>query len=92
MREDINNLEKTGLNSTKMSLYQEKQAQLENIRKECLKGHIVRSRVQYLKESEKPTTFFCQLEKNNYKTKTIKIIQLNNGTIIKYVACVRRGK
>ena len=65
-----------------MSLYQEKQAKLESIRKECLKGHMVRLRVQYLKESEKPTKFFCQLEKNNYQTKTIKRIQLNNGTII----------
>ena len=65
-----------------MSLYQEKQAQLESIRKECLKGHTVRSRVQYLKESEKSTKNFCLLEKNNYQTKTIERIQLNNGTII----------
>ena len=43
---------------------------------------MVRSRVQYLSESEKPTKFFCQLEKNNYQTKTIKRIQLNDGTLI----------
>ena len=43
---------------------------------------MVRARVQYLNESEKPTKLFCQLEKNNYQTKTIKRIQLNNGSII----------
>ena len=31
---------------------------------------------------KKPTKSFCQLEKNNYQTKTIERIQLNNGTII----------
>ena len=66
-----------------MSLLQNKQKQLESIRKKYLKGHMVRARVQYLNESEKPTKFFCQLEKNNYQTKTIKRIQLNNGSIIK---------
>ena len=65
-----------------MSLYQDKQPQLESIRKECLRRHMVKLIMQYLNESKKPTKFFCQLEKNNYQTKTIKRIQLNDGTLI----------
>ena len=39
----------------------------------------VRARAQWLNEGEKPSKYFCSLEKNNYIEKTIKCIQLNNG-------------
>ena len=70
------------INSDNMSLLMEKKQQLENIIKESLRGHMVRSRVDYLNESEKPTKYFCQLEKNNYQTKTIKRLQISNGDIL----------
>ena len=81
---DIQKLQSVVSNANTMTLLQNKQKQLENIRKEYLRGHMVRARVQYLNESEKPIKFFCQLEKKNYQIKTIKSIQLNNGSIIKY--------
>ena len=37
-----------------------------NIRQEKLKGHMLRSKAQYTDEGEKPTKYFCGLEKHNY--------------------------
>ena len=44
---------------------------------------MVRSKVQYLNRL-KNQQFLLSIIKNNYQTKTIKRIQLNNGTIIHY--------
>ena len=43
---------------------------------------MVRSRVQWLDEGEKPTTFFCALENSNYINKTIKTINLGNQNLV----------
>ena len=42
---------------------------------------MVRSRAQ-LNEAEKPTKFFCELEKKNYIDKTIKKIKLDTGEFV----------
>jgi len=39
---------------------------LETIRQEKLKGKIVRSRVKWITEGEKPTNYFCTLESKHY--------------------------
>ncbi len=63
--------------------------ELENIRKIKIKGIILRSKVQWMEEGEKPTIFFANLEKKNFVNKLInrlnidgKIIQ-NQNTILK---------
>ena len=38
--------------------------------------------MQWLQEGEKPSSFFCNLEKRNYVDKTMKKVQLSNGSII----------
>ena len=53
--------------------------ELFNIRHEKLKGHMVRSRAQYIDMGEKPTKYFCALEKHNYVSKIITNLELNNG-------------
>ena len=53
-------------------LIQDKKQQLNDIRNNRLTGNFIRSRVQYLKDGEKPTKFFCALENANYINKTIK--------------------
>ena len=51
---------------------------------EKLKGNLVRSRAEWLKETKKPTKFFCSLENCNYVNKTIKKLILdNNETVTK---------
>ena len=59
-----------------------KKIELETIRKEEMKGNIIRSRVQWLVEGEKPSKFFCALEHRNYIEKNIRKVTLDNGQII----------
>jgi hypothetical protein len=39
---------------------------LENLRKEKLKGNMIRSKARWVEEGEKPTKYFCHLESRNY--------------------------
>ena len=54
---------------------------LENIRKDKIGGMIIRSKVQWLEEGEKPTTFFASLEKKNYTTKRITKLNIRGNII-----------
>ena len=54
---------------------------LETIRKDYIEGSIVRSRIQWLNESEKPTKYFLSLENRNYIDKTIRKIIINDETV-----------
>ena len=60
----------------------EKQHQLIELREKSMKGHYIRSRAQWLQEGEKPTKYFCSLEKGNYINKTLKRLKRNDGTYI----------
>ncbi len=48
-----------------------KRERLENIRNEKIKGILIRSQIEQNDFGEKPTKFFCNLEKSNYVKKTI---------------------
>ena len=63
-------------------LLMDKKAELETLRKRKIKGEIVRARVDWLKEGERPTKFFCNLENRNFVEKTVKKVQLPDGSII----------
>ena len=81
LQEEIANLESRedeenfGLINTKKEKFQE-------IRDSKLQGFMIRSRVQDILLNEKPTKFFCNLEKAKYIDKTIKKVTLQNGKII----------
>ena len=45
-----------------------------------MKGEMVRSRMQWLSDGERPSKFFCGLENKNFIDKTMKKIKLANGT------------
>ena len=59
-----------------------KKQELFAIREAKMKGHYIRSRVQWLKDGERPTKFFCSLEHHNYLNKTIKKLKKNDNTFI----------
>ena len=40
--------------------------ELQNIRKNKMQGFLVRARAKIIEDDEKPTNFFCNLEKHNY--------------------------
>ena len=55
---------------------------LESIQNEKIKGQMIRSRMQWLTEAEKPTSYFCKLENTNFVNKTTKKLKLTNDSII----------
>ena len=78
--QDIEHLERTSSLDTHLDLLEDKKVELEQIRKSRLKGELVRSRIQWLSEGEKPSKYFCNLEKKNFLAKTIRSVQLENGS------------
>ena len=66
MMSDIENLEKFE-NLCNMNILEAKQRELQELREERIKGSLVRSRVQWLVEGEKPSKYFCSLEQRVIK-------------------------
>jgi hypothetical protein len=62
---DIDTLE-CNVNQASIQLLENRKQDLENIRKEKIKGKIIRSRVQWIEEGDKPTKYFCGLESKNF--------------------------
>ena len=80
---DIEEGEKLNITSdVHFDVLSDKKAELEKIRQIKIKGEQIRSRVQWLDQGEKPTKYFCNLENKNYVEKTIRNIQLDNGSFI----------
>ena len=53
-----------------------------NLREEKMQGFLVRSRANIIENGEKPSQYFCSLESNNYTSKTINVIEKENGEMI----------
>ena len=56
--------------------------ELYDIRNDKLKGFMIRSKAQYIDQGEKPTKYFCGLEKHNYTSKIIAQVEKDDGSII----------
>ena len=56
--------------------------EIKEIRNKKTKGAILRSRVQWVNDGEKPTKYFLNLEKHNYKKKTLFRVADRNGMIV----------
>ena len=77
---DIENLENS--QDPDLELIETKKEELQNVRKEKLNGIIIRSRVKWAEEGEKPTKYFCSLESRNYVNKIIPKVVKEDGTSI----------
>ena len=51
-----------------------KKQELTEIRKNKMQGHMIRSRMQWVAEGERPSKYFCALEKSHFLEKTIKCL------------------
>ena len=78
LKYEINILENSQ-NPDISDILEQKKKELENLRQKIAVGSAVRARTQWLSEGEKPSKFFCSLEKYNYTEKTIKRIKLDNA-------------
>ena len=47
-----------------------------------MEGVLVRARAKIIEDNEKPTNFFCNLEKYNYTSKIVSKLETNDGQII----------
>lgn len=80
LQEEIKELEESDvLNLTRIEL---KKNELQAIRKEKLQGIMVRARLRWAEQGEKPTKYFCSLESRNYVNKTISKLIKEDGKII----------
>ena len=59
-----------------------KRNELEKLREDKMNGVRIRSRANWLKDGERASKFFCNLEKYNFTEKTIKKLKVENGTNI----------
>ena len=78
---DIETLEKSEMIQNPQ-LVMDKKAKLEILTQQKIKGEMVRAHVHWLKEGEKPTKFFCNLENRNFVEKTMRKIKLSDGSFI----------
>ena len=70
------------INTNNMEKLETMKTELFELRQEKLKGHIIRSKSEYIDKGEKPTNFFCGLEKHNYVSKTMPKLERTDGTIL----------
>ena len=70
------------INTNNMEQLETMKTELFELRQEKLKGHIIRSKYEYIDKGEKPTKFFCGLEKHNYVSKTMSKLERTDGTIL----------
>ena len=82
LMKDIETLENLP-NSNNIKLINAKKDELEKLRELKMKGHIIRSRAHWLQEGEKPTSYFCNLERHTYVEKTVqKLVDSEGNTVI----------
>ena len=81
LKSKIRNIEHT-LTDDKSEEYLQYTTELKHINEEKLKAYMIRSKAYWAIEGEKPTQYFCGLEKTNYTNKTIHKIVKEDGTEI----------
>ena len=57
------------------------EGELRLIREKKLEGSLIRSRATWVKEGEKPSKYFCNLENRNYVSKSVRSL-IVDGTVI----------
>ena len=76
----INDLENS-LEKANIEQLENLKTELYDIRNDKLKGYMIRSKAQYIGQGEKPTKYFCALEKHHYVSKLIGKIEKDDGLI-----------
>ena len=71
----------TSVHTILSEILDEHKRQLENIRNEKMKGILLRSRANWIEHGEKPSKYFCSLEKRNFINKNVTKVIDNDGNI-----------
>ena len=70
------------LDEDSCQLLDEKKSQLELLRNKKLQGMMIRSRFQWIDKGEKPSKYFCNLEKRNFVSKQMTCLEKSNGDVV----------
>ena len=83
-KELISNIEslESNLTDTNLNEIENLKEELYRIRKNKMEGVLVRARAKIIEDDEKPTNFFCNLEKYNYTSKIVSKLETNDWKII----------
>ena len=81
---DIQELENKSelLSNEEIIILEQKKEELTTLRNQKLQGMIIRSKMVWINEGEKPTSYFCNLEKRNFVSKQINFLEKSNGDLI----------
>ena len=61
---------------------EEKKSKLEILRHKKLQGMMIRSRFNWIDKGEKPSKYFCNLEKRNFVSKQMSCLETDDGNVI----------
>ena len=82
IKSQIDNLtNKSNIQQEDIDKINELTQQLQGIRSDRIKGMLLRSKVQWIEEGEKPTKFFASIEKRNYISKLINKLNIRGDII-----------
>ena len=56
--------------------------QLEHLRRKKTEGMMIRSRVKWITDGDKPTKYFCNLENRNFTNRSVSFLEKTNGDIV----------
>ena len=57
-------------------------AQLQELREKKIQGMMVRSRIKWAIDGEKPSKYFCNLENRNFVDRSMSVLERENGDMI----------
>ena len=70
------------LNEACLELLETKRTELQQLRDKRTEGMVIRSRVQWLQHGEKPSKYFCNLEKRNFVDRSMSCLEREDGQVI----------
>ena len=82
LSEDIRLLENNLQTEEVLAEIEKKKSDLKILREEKMRGHFIRSKMQWTEEGEKPSKYFINLETKNFVNKTIPKLVNNEGVVI----------
>ena len=78
LNSDIERLERMG-HMQNIEQIEKKKDELLKIREKRMEGVMIRAKVRWIEDGEKPTNYFCNLENRNFTSKIMKSIITNTG-------------
>ena len=76
---DLKKILNDNMDETLATRFSNLNKQLETLRKHELEGLLIRTRSRWIEDGEKPTKYFCSLEKRNFINKTVTRIVKDDG-------------